>query len=265
MKKIILTIATIVITTISAQAQLVRIYKGESLVATYTQSQADRVVFSEEIIGEHNGHEYVDLGLPSGLKWATCNVGATSPEDYGDYFAWGETEPYYTEGHAQDNPCSDWKTGKTGYDWESYKWCNGTDSSLTKYNTNSDLGTVDNKTELEPADDAARQNWGGSWRMPTQSEFYELYENCTWTWTTQNSVYGYKVTGSNGNWIFLPAAGCRSDTYLSNDGSYGYYWPSTSTPGFTSFAYSLNFKSSGIYPEDFNERCYGQSVRPVTE
>ena len=265
MKKIILTIATIAITTISAQAQLVRIYKGESLVATYTQSQVDRVVFSEEIIGEPNGHEYVDLGLPSGLKWATCNVGATSPEDYGDYFAWGETEPYYTEGHAQDNPCSDWKTGKTGYDWASYKWCNGTYNSLTKYNTNSDLGTVDNKTELEPADDAARQNWGGSWRMPTQSEFYELYEYCTWTWTTQNSVYGYKVTGSNGNWIFLPAAGYRGGTNLKYDGSYGYFWSSTPSPYDPSYASYLYLCSSGFSPSNYNDRCYGQSVRPVTE
>lgn len=212
----------------------------------------------------YNGHEYVDLGLPSGLKWATCNVGATNPEDYGDYFAWGETEPYYTEGHSKDNPCSNWKTGKTGYNWASYKWCNGSEDTLTKYNSKSDFGTVDNKTVLEPEDDAARQNWGGSWRMPTDSEFNELHQNCTWTWTTQNSVNGYKVTGSNGNWIFLPAAGYRNDTGLY-DGSYGYYWSSTPNRSNQSGAYYLFFNSSFIYPRSSSGRCYGRSVRPVTE
>ncbi|MCQ2319676.1 MAG: hypothetical protein MJZ90_12290 [Bacteroidales bacterium] len=101
-------------------------------------------------------HEYVDLGLPSGLLWATCNVGADSPEDYGDYFAWGETET------------------KSDYDWDTYKWCNGSYNTLTKYNTKSSYGTVDNKTTLELSDDAARANWGGSWRMPTEAEFQEL-------------------------------------------------------------------------------------------
>ena len=212
----------------------------------------------------YNGHEYVDLGLPSGLKWATCNVGATNPEDYGDYFAWGETEPYYTEGHAQDSPCSDWKAGKTGYNWESYMWSNKY-GTLTKYNSNSDYGTVDNKTELEPADDAACQNWGGSWRMPTQSEFNELYQNCTCTWTTQNSVNGYKVTGSNGNWIFLPAAGFRrNNARLESVGSIGCYWSSTPNP--STNAYCLTSYSSGsIFPNDYDIRHCGKSVRPVTE
>ena len=137
----------------------------------------------------HNGHEYVDLGLPSGLKWATCNVGATAPEEYGDYFAWGETET------------------KATYDLSNYKWCNGTYESMTKYCTNSEYGIVDNKTTLELSDDAARVNWGGSWRMPTKAEQDELRntDNCTWEWTTQNGVNGYKVTSKkNGNSIFLP-------------------------------------------------------------
>ncbi|MDY4512785.1 MAG: hypothetical protein SPE10_04975, partial [Paludibacteraceae bacterium] len=124
-----------------------------------------------------NGHEWVDLGLPSGLKWATCNVGATKPEEYGNYFAWGETEP------------------NTTYDWNTYKWAtatwDATDefwdlATLTKYNTDSDYSTVDNKTVLELADDAARANWGGAWRMPTDAEWTELRENCTWTWITKN-------------------------------------------------------------------------------
>jgi hypothetical protein len=132
-------------------------------------------------------HEYVDLGLS--VKWATCNVGATKPEEYGDYFAWGETTP------------------KDAYDWSTYKWCNGGPSTQTKYCTNSSYGTVDNKTTLDLSDDAACANWGGSWRMPTRAEQDELRNNCTWTWTTQNGVNGYKVTGTNGNSIFLPAAG----------------------------------------------------------
>lgn len=213
----------------------------------------------------YNGHAYVDLDLPSGLKWATCNVGATNPEDYGDYFAWGETEPYYTEGHSQDSPCSNWKIGKTGYNWDSYKWCNGNSNLLTKYNSKSDYGTVDNKTELEAADDAARKNWGASWRIPTPSEFKELKDNCTWTWTTQNSVNGYKVVGANGNWIFLPAAGYRDYASLGYDGSYGFYWSSRPCPSRPCDAYYLVFISSFINYSNYGYRYYGHSVRPVTE
>ncbi|MBQ5370375.1 MAG: T9SS C-terminal target domain-containing protein, partial [Bacteroidaceae bacterium] len=125
-------------------------------------------------LDEMDGHEYVDLGLS--VKWATCNVGADSPEDYGDYFAWGETSP------------------KSTYDWSTYKWCKGAYDNLTKYNTNSGFGTVDNKNQLDLSDDAARANWGGSWRMPTDEEFIELGEKCSWKRTTQNGVKGYKVT-----------------------------------------------------------------------
>ena len=112
--------------------------------------------------GSHNGHDWVDLGLPSGLKWAVCNVGADSPEGYGFYFAWGETET------------------KSRYSWNTYKWCNGSYYTQTKYCTNSSYGTVDNKTTLDLSDDAARANWGGSWRMPTKAEQDELRNNCTW-------------------------------------------------------------------------------------
>ena len=172
------------------------------------------------------GHQYVDLGLPSGLKWATCNVGATAPEEYGDYFAWGETEPYYS---SQD-PLT-WKAGKSaGYVWESYQWCNGSGTTLTKYVTGSSYGTVDNKTVLDPEDDAARANLGGSWRMPTYENWTELRTECTWTWTAQNGVNGRLVTGPNGNSIFLPAAGCRYNTNLST-GSLGNYWSSSIPAG----------------------------------
>lgn len=160
-----------------------------------------------------NGHEYVDLGLPSGTKWATCNVGATSPEEYGDYYTWGETTTkcYY-------------------YLWETYKY--GDLYDLTKYNTDSGCGTVDNKTTLEAADDAATQNWGGNWRMPTIDEWIELIENCDWPWTDN-----YKGTGvagrivasrTNGNSIFLPAAsGCCNTDLYSVRGVIGVYWSSS--------------------------------------
>ena len=193
-----------------------------------------------------NGHEYVDLGLPSGLKWATCNVGASSPEDYGGYYAWGETEE------------------KSNYEWSTYKWCNGSQSTLTKYCTNSSYGTVDNKTVLDPQDDVAHVKWGGTWRMPTTAEFEELCDNCTWTWTTQNGVNGYKVTGPNGNSIFLPAAGYRSGTKAYYRGGYGYNWSSSLTGFSSSWAVHLYFYS-GYHKWYYNCRYYGQSVRPVSE
>ena len=194
--------------------------------------------------GNENGHEYVDLGLS--VKWATCNVGATKPEDYGDYFAWGETQP------------------KTTYDWSTYKWYNGSPNTQTKYCTNSSYGTVDNKTTLDLSDDAARANWGGSWRMPTMAEQDELRNNCTWTWTTQNGVNGYKVTSkSNGNSIFLPAAGGRGGSSFGA-GSYGRYWSSSLYTDDPSGAYYLFFDSSGVDWSGMT-RNFGLSVRPVCQ
>jgi hypothetical protein len=195
--------------------------------------------------GIENGHEYVDLGLS--VKWATCNVGASTPEGYGYYFAWGETQP------------------KSTYNWSTYKWCYGSYDTQTKYCTSSSFGTVDNKTVLEPADDAATVNWGGSWRMPTKAEQDELRNNCTWTWTTQNGVNGYKVTSkSNGNSIFLPAAGYRDDSSLSNAGSTGYFWSSSLLTDYPYRAYGLSFYS--VYVSRIsNYRYYGQSVRPVCQ
>ena len=190
-----------------------------------------------------NAHKYVDLGLS--VKWATCNVGAESPEDYGDYFAWGETQP------------------KSTYNWSTYKWCNGSSSTLTKYNTSSSYGTVDNKTVLEAADDAATANWGGAWRMPTKAEQDELREQCTWTWTTQNDVKGYKVTSkSNGNSIFLPAAGYRDVGSRDYVGSFGYYWSSTLVTDNPNDAYYLYFNSGNV-DWYINYRYFGLSVRPV--
>lgn len=192
-----------------------------------------------------NGHEYVDLGLPSGLLWATCNVGASSPQDYGNYYAWGET------------------TTKSTYSWDTYKWCNGSEYSLTKYNTYlSSYGYVDHRTTLEPADDVARWKWGGRWRIPTQDEKNELREKCTWTWTTQNGVNGMKVKGPNGKSIFLPAAGYYSGS--SQYTGYNYYWSSSLCPNPPSAAYRLYFDSGGVYDDSYVLYRYcGTPVRPV--
>ena len=195
------------------------------------------------------GHEYVDLGLS--VKWATCNVGASKPEEYGDYFAWGETEGY--------------NSSKKSFSWSTYKWCKGSSSTLTKYCT-SFYGTVDKKTVLDKEDDAAYVNWGGSWRMPTKAEQDELRNtsNCTWTWTTMNGVNGYKVRSKkNGNSIFLPAAGNRSSGSLSYDaGSTGYYWSSSLYESSSYNACYLLFYS-GRVDWNYYDRCYGRSVRAV--
>ena len=190
-------------------------------------------------------HEYVDLGLS--VKWASYNVGATNPEDYGDYFAWGETEP------------------KEQYDWSTYKYCKGSSSTMIKYCTNSSYGYngfTDNKTVLDPEDDAATANWGGSWRMPTDAEMTELREQCTWTWTTQNGVNGYKVVGKNGNFIFLPAAGCMYYSILNRAGSYGLYWSSSLEASSPRNAYYVDF-ISGHVRRSYSNRGDGRSVRPV--
>lgn len=195
--------------------------------------------------GGTGSHEYVDLGLPSGLLWATCNVGADSPDDYGDYFAWGETET------------------KSDYDWDTYKWCNGSKNTLTKYCTKSSYGTVDNRTVLEMSDDAARANWGGDWRMPTTDDWQELYDNCTWTWMSDGDVGGYRVTGSNGHSLFLPAAGNRNGTSLYGAGSFGIYWSSSLNTVSPYYAYYLYFYSGNVSPQSHLNRFNGFTVRPV--
>ena len=178
--------------------------------------------------GSVNGHEYVDLGLS--VKWATCNVGASSPEGYGNYYAWGET------------------TTKSSYT---------SDNSKTYGKSMSNISGNANY-------DAARANWGGNWRMPTYAEMRELIDRCTWTWTTQNGVKGYKVKGPNGNSIFLPAAGCRDGSSLNDAGSHGYYWSSTPHGSLSNRAYGLIFGSDSHYMS-YYYRSLGQSVRPILE
>ena len=214
----------------------------------------------------------VDLGLS--VKWSSCNLCesgfVTSPEIYGDYYAWGETQPYYADGHSQDYPCSSWRSRTnpviTGYNWSSYKWSSGSSSFLTKYNTNSRYGTVDNKTVLEADDDVAHVKLGGGWRMPTDAEWTELRNNCIWTWTKLNGVSGCLVTSDkNGASIFLPAAGVRNDTYLYDVGSYGDYWSSSLRTNDPNYAYYVLFYSDFVYRYYSLSRYHGFSVRPVSE
>ena len=198
--------------------------------------------------GSFNGHDYIDLGLPSGLLWATCNVGAENPEDYGDYFAWGET------------------TTKDTCNWSTYQYCNGSSNTLTKYCNNSSFGYngfTDNLTTLLPEDDAATANWGEGWRTATYDDWQELYDNTTVTWTTQNGVNGQLFTASNGNSLFLPAAGDRWAVELDDAGSFGSYWSSSLDTDFPDSAWYFYF-DSGIYcVYDVPGRDDGLSVRPV--
>lgn len=191
--------------------------------------------------------QWVDLGLPSGLLWADRNVGAQSSEDYGNYYAWGETAP------------------KEIYDWNTYAYGNSYDQ-LTKYCNESDYGLngfTDNRTTIEASDDAATVNIGGGARTPTKDEWLELIDNTTSTWTTQNGVYGCLLTASNGKSIFLPAAGCRVDSIPYDAGEFGRYWSSTLITGHPGSAWYFNFDSSGgQYMYDVM-RFQGNSVRAV--
>ena len=197
--------------------------------------------------GTYNGHDYVDLGLPNGTLWATCNVGATTPEGFGDYFAWGEIQT------------------KTIYDWSTYKYCNGKYNQLTKYCNDDEFGYngfTDTLTVLLPEDDAATVNWGNGWCMPTYAQWNELCQNTTHTWTTMNGVDGRLFTASNGNTLFLPSAGCREGGELTHLTS-GVYWSSllSGCPSCAWFIYfyqgEYNLLSAG------DRRPYGQSIRAV--
>lgn len=197
------------------------------------------------------GVEMVDLGLPSGIKWANMNVGATKPEEFGGYFSWGEIKT------------------KDFYAWSTYKWCKGSYDTQTKYCTSSSYGTVDNKTTLEPEDDAAHVNRGGNWRMPTKAEQDELRntDNCTWEWKTNyngTGVNGYLVTSKkNGNSIFLPASGYRGSS-VNYVGSLGYYWSSSLDEGDSNYARYLYFNSDYV-GSHVSSRYDGLSVRPVCQ
>ena len=230
----------------TAWAQKMVVNKTDGTRVEFKVSEVSDVTFLEEE-EPADEHEWVDLGLPSGTKWATCNVGASSPEEYGDYFAWGETEP------------------KDSYSWSNYRWCNGSYNTMTKYCIHSDYGNngfTDNKTVLDPEDDAATANWGEPWHMPTMEQMQEVYDNCSRQWTLVNGVNGILVTGPNGGQVFLPAAGYRWFDDLIDEGSYGNYWPSSLFPYNSGYACDLGFGSS-IWGWSICYRYYGQSVRAV--
>ena len=176
----------------------------------------------------------VDLGLPSGTKWADRNVGATKPEDYGGYYAWGETEE------------------KEVYNWSTYIHCDGSSSTCH------DIGSDISGTQY----DVAHVIWGGAWKMPTSEQVQELLDECTIEWKTVNRVNGRKFTGPNGNSIFLPAAGDRWDGKLGYAGSNGNYWSSTLNESYPNLAYYLYFASGGANWYDYY-RYRGFTVRPV--
>ncbi len=194
----------------------------------------------------NNGYEYIDLGLPSGIKWASCNIGAKKPEDYGNYYAWGEVTP------------------KDDYSWSTYKYANGSYFTLTKYCNNADYGDngfTDNKTTLDADDDAAHVNWGGNWRMPTSEEIDELLNNCTWTYTGQNGVSGYVVASkTNSNSIFLPEAGYHYDM-SSNDANL--YWSSSLGDSYPNNAMTIHLFYSYSANSGSSSRSDGCVVRPV--
>lgn len=207
--------------------------------------------FSEyaDPIEQNEDKEFVDLGLPSGLLWATTNVGAKHPEEYGFYFAWAETTP------------------KSEYSWATYKYANGSETSLTKYCSSSAYGNVDYKETLDEYDDAATVNWGKPWRAPTLHETQELYNYCTWTYSTKNGVSGYIVTGPNGNTIFLPAGGVMQHNMTFFSGT------DACVQSATTFNASNGSPSSAsvLYCEEGTphywygwSRCWGYNVRPVT-
>ena len=235
----------------NSAAEYMYIHRSNGVVDSVAVAEIDSVTFAIPTVPDapvtppaETQYQAVDLGLS--VKWATMNVGATSPEDYGGYYAWGEIEE------------------KDDYSWSTYKWCNGSENTMTKYCTDSSYGTVDNKTTPDPEDDVAHVKWGGSWRMPSKAEQDELRNNCTWEWTTQNGVNGFTVTGPNGNSIFLPAAGYRYGTGVIDRGSSGYCWSSSLCSGSSSDAYGLGFYS-GDYDWYNSFRYCGYSVRPVLD
>ena len=197
---------------------------------------------------ELNGHEYVDLGLPSGTLWATCNLGANVPEDFGDYIAWGEIDP------------------KEIYDWKCYRYGRFFQDryELNKYCTDSLYGLdgfVDGRILLEPDDDVVQVCWGEGWRMPAVEEWEELLLNTTGTWTVQNDVNGWLFTASNGNSLFLPAAGCWWGTDFN--AGIGLYWSSSVNKEFPYRAWGFHFNSDSSHLCGSSDRNRGQTVRAV--
>ncbi len=213
------------------------IHCGE--IATFTAANA--------LLPELNGYEAVDLSLPSGILWATHNLGAFNVEDYGDLYAWGETQGM--------------NEGKKAFRASDYKFSSGR-YTVSKYCTKEAHGTVDNKMTLDLEDDVAHVKWGGDWRMPSEEEWLELKEYCTWEWVNLEGVLGYSVRGRNGNVIFLPAAGYRSNKGYIYAGTIGYYWSNSLAEDESYYAKYLFFDEEKIVIFE-NYRYYGFPVRAV--
>ena len=217
-------------------------------LADGTMITIDRISKDEATSGLENGYAWVDLGLS--VKWATCNIGASKAEDYGSYFAWGETAP------------------KDSYTWENYKWANGSKTTMTKYCTDSNYGNngfTDGKTTLEPEDDAATVNMGGNWRIPTVEEAKELVDNCTWKWTSRNGINGYEVKSkTSDNSIFLPTTGYRCLGDLNMTQARGDFWLISLDTDYPCHGVYLSF---GIDERTYlhNNRLDGRTIRAVCE
>lgn len=250
-------------------AQSFKVIKTDGTTYEFKTSETSSIEFTEgktEPKPETGSHEAVDLGLS--VKWAKCNVGANSPEEYGEYFAWGEIEPKETYSMRNYKFYIDYSN--TYEDADGFEVVEKYDG-YTKYgelvysnNMTGEKIIDDGRTILEREDDAAYMNWGGKWRMPTEEELEELDNKCEWKWATLKGVTGYKVVGPNGNYIFLPAAGYRGYSGLNGEGWNGYYWSSTLSSGSASDAYHLFFSGYNHYVYgDF--RSNGYTVRPVSE
>ena len=233
-------------------AQKMVVTKSDDTKVEIDLSEVREIAFEEEA----DSHEWVDLGLPSGTLWATCNIGAESLEQVGDYFAWGETEP------------------KSGYTWGNYNndlFCNGSENTLKKYCTQSEWGYegfTDDLTELLPEDDAATVLWGDNWQMPSLEQVQEL-STCSSISTNVNGVSGRKVFSRidpQNVWIFLPNTGWRQGRNY-NDRNYGHYWGRTLYSSNSNYATGIYFNSSNLgisnYSNNENKRCYGRPIRPV--
>ena len=235
---------------ISFSYNIVNLQEGTKYyIRSYAQNEkgityGEELCFSTKVRTYHNGYEYVDLGLS--VKWATCNVGANTPEEYGGYYAWGEIET------------------KSTYDWTTHKYYDSTTNTFLKYNDYWHQGGVnDNKTKLDSSDDVAHINWGGSWRMPDKDEAYELQNKCTLVFCTQNGVHGYRITSRiNGCSIFVPASGRKVGEQQEEVGNEAYLWSATRIQQKSEYALYVKVSSPYLLVS-FTDRCYGFSVRPV--
>lgn len=214
--------------------------KGEGRNSKNEDAKIVRKHDNDQLTGTINDHDWVDLGLPSGIRWATCNVGASVPEEFGDYYAWGETEP---------------KNEYTSINSMTYK---------VPFRKLKKSGIIDDSGTLTKEHDVASTAWGESWRMPTDDEYQELISSCTWNFASFNGVNGYLVTGPNKKNIFLPAAAFQQGTSVENIGDFGDYWSSTIVKELSGVSCSLGY-SSKSYGRRRYARYAGRTIRPVTE